>query len=1360
MLTDRLFLFSLAVLTVVVLIVLGMVLYFAAKRSQGKPAGQQKIVRMRSDSLRSSFRAAVELIEGNVAARADRYSIPWVMVLNEGDDLRQLPIEQSGVPSALSTEAASVAGEQGIGWHFFDRGVVVDLQGAYLGSPDDEEKEQGAWDEFLGLCRTYRPQRPFDSVVLTIPAALLLDDSPDSRLELTRRAKLAHRRLWLAQNRFAMRFAVYVVITGGEVIEGFTAFAQSLPETLRASMLGWSSPYDLSTTYQPAWVDESMGSMVRSVADMSAELFALETQSRDPGQQILLPARIETMRAQLQLYADELMRPSAYHEPFFLRGIYLTGESAETAQLAAAPGTELALRDADPGGALDASADLMAQLMRQPAFLRDLFEKKIFLEYGLARPSRSQTLTRPALHRALRWTGIAVMGGWAIGLLVATVQLHQHRGSLVAALTQLQQDGQQRLRARQAGTPLPAGWYRAKAMELLAMNERLRTDATRSFFMPGSWALVDDLHERVVERIEREFAEIGVTTLRRELIGRVSQLSGMPQDESTGELVIGASCRVPPSFDAVAGAARRSGLLVEEVPEFIALQRYLTSVEQADAALQAMDRLRRPGLGNADDLRLVARFALGAELPADLDRSLRYFREAAGNGSALAIATAPLQDALRCALFMGTQQLDGALFSRNALLQSELAIARLWPVVARGNDFSRGVAAYRELLSAMESQAELAASGQGGWMRQPQLALGPVYDKTVARIEQNRLLGTEAGERVRRDAQREFQQMRTAFGQRLAGAQAGLVWQDKEGRFALSPERVALRDALNTLLNRPFMAPSRQRALPTSGGGWLNWNTARLDEALGLAAVHARFVAEDLPAFPAALQQGVRETVARHLAQQLMDQVAEAAQRDFAAAGGATGLSEAQAAAFGAVTERMARLEALLRELGAGTRAQDLRALVSNDALARIQATSDALDRSELFAMRGRDFKAWQGDRGPALLAFGVGDQAALAGYLAQQFARAEVLSKQADQYLAVLDGADAQSMPAQRWRAIGRDVERYKLKNPNSSLLLLEQFLATTGFEADRQTCLDKLAGKGGPVRADDDFAQRHAQIHAAMLARCLELQFASQQMLWAKFQDGFNRVAAGRHPFGPATQRDFQIADYQDLGELLAGFDAVAPVLLGGGAALQGNTGFALPGQAARRFVQDFGPVRTLLAPLYVTQEDAQRGYDVTVEFRSNTTAEIEGNQIIDWTLEMGDQVLRLHDAPRTLRWDYGKPIALNLRMAKDSPLVPRPDDKQSALLVEGRNVSFRFSNPWSLFTLAQSQRMAEDGQRPDSRSQLLRFEFPLAAVVPADAALVPAGGRARVFLRLSLTPAGKKTSLQWPASFPMRAPDWTQP
>ncbi|RYZ10776.1 MAG: type VI secretion protein IcmF, partial [Comamonadaceae bacterium] len=468
--------------------------------------------------------------------------------------------------------------------------------------------------------------------------------------------------------------------------------------------------------------------------------------------------------------------------------------------------------------------------------------------------------------------------------------------------------------------------------------------------------------------------------------------------------------------------------------------------------------------------------------------------------------------------------------------------------------------------------------------------------------------------------------------------------------------------------------------------------------------------------------------------------------------------TDAQAAAFEAARQRLSKVQALLTELSATAQAADLRGLSSRDALERLQVVDEAFVQSELYAMRGRDFQGWRGERGPVLVAFGVSDAASLNAYLGQQFARIEALGKLAETYIAALDSAGAGSVLAQRWQAINRDLERYRLKNPNSSLLLLEQFLAQAGTEIDRGTCSAKLAGKAPASRVGDYFAERHAQLYGALLARCFELHFRDHQEQWEQFAGRFNRSLAGRHPFASIASREFQIADFDEVGEVLKAFDPVQRLLKEN--RVESNTGFAMPGQAARRFVAQFERVRDFLAPLYPTEEGAQRGYDLSVEFRSNQSAEIEGNKIIDWRLEVGDQSIQQRDPPRTLRWEYGMPVSLVLRLAKDSPLAARGDGLQPALTTDGQTVNYRFTDPWALFTLAQRQKEAETVQRADGRSQLLKFEFPLAPVVAGDAAKLPAGAAARVFVRLALTPAGKKTPVLWPASLPVRAPEWNQP
>jgi type VI secretion system protein ImpL len=1399
MLTSNLFLLSIAVLTTVVCAVLGAVIYFALHGSHAKPQAERKIVRLRSDSLRSAFREAVELIEGNIASRAERYNIPWIMILNEGDDPRPLPIAQAGVASVLGADAASPAATQGISWHFFDRGIVVDIKAMYLGSPDDEGDEK-PWDEFLSLCRNYRQQRPFDSVVITVPAATLLADDTDARLELVRHAKLAHRRLWLAQNRFAMRFAVYVVVTGCETLPGFATFARALPEPLRASMLGWSSPYDLSTTYQPGWVDTAMNGIMRSVSDASAELFALDPAHLDARQFLQLPSRIDAMRAQLQLYVDELLRASAYHEPFFFRGIYLTGDASEFAQWSVMQDGESALshealaapegeaRDAVvpyEAGALTAEVNDSAyradraeagmgdgrrepggqinDLMLQPAFLRDLFEKKIFLEYGLTRPSRSQHLARPVLNRALRWGGIALLGGWGLGLVVATVQLSHRNAGLVAALGSLRRDSAERIAAAQQGQDLPADWYRRKALALIALNQNLKTGSGWTVFMPGSWGIVDDLNARVRERFEREFGEIAVAALEREMYARASQLTGVGRDPSTGQLIIGDDCAAPAGARGVAGAP--ASLAVEDQPPMRAMQLYVNNVDQFDAALQALQRLQHPVPDNADALRLVVRYALGTELQGSVEGSLPYFyqggRAGYANGAA-GINLPAVQQALRCTLDKGAQQLDSGLFTNNPLLVAERGItdnlSSLTVADAGTGGFTKMTAGYRAVVAGIDAQRDLLGAGKGGWLHQTQFTPGPAYDRMLSHIAQNRLLGADLAAQIRQRDDTAFQAFRSDLALRFGGADSGIVWVDKDARYSISPDRAALRDGLSNLLNQPFMVTPRDRELPAlTAGSTIVWDRAQLDQALALGDVRKRFMTDGLTNLPAATRPGIEAALDQQFARLILDQTAAAATVAPAQGG-------PDSAAFDAARARLARIEALLTELGANAQLEDLDTLASNDAMAHLRRVDDALTQSELYATRedgGAD--SAHGTRLPILAAFGVADAAGLAPYLDQQSSRALALGKEASVYLAALNTSDAASPLAQRWQAIDRDLERYRLKNPNSSLLRLEQFAMSVAADPGPTGCMAKFTGRPSINGGDDYFATLHARLYDRLLARCSQGYVFDMRQQWSSFASAFNQGVAGRLPFDngvmvpvAARSNNAGSADFGELGQVLKRYEPVSQTFHA--SRTGASTSAALTSYKVSQFIENFDQVKTLLAPLYPSDDGAPTGYDVNVEFRVNRGSEVAANQLIDWTLTVGSQSVSMTDAPHTVHWDYGTPVSLVLRFAKDSPLTAVADAQQHAYSTDGRTLTWQFPDPWALISFINRQRVADDSGRGDRASQLLRFDFPLGTENPADLSLLPKQAHGRVYVRVTLMPAGRKTPLAWPFSFPVHAPEWS--
>jgi type VI secretion system protein ImpL len=291
---------------------------------------------------------------------------------------------------------------------------------------------------------------------------------------------------------------------------------------------------------------------------------------------------------------------------------------------------------------------------------------------------------------------------------------------------------------------------------------------------------------------------------------------------------------------------------------------------------------------------------------------------------------------------------------------------------------------------------------------------------------------------------------------------------------------------------------------------------------------------------------------------------------------------------------------------------------------------------------------------------------------------------------------------------------------------------------------------------KSTDYFAERHASLFAALQKRCAELRSSEYQDGWAAFSASFNRVLAGRYPFALQGNRELADAELDDLGLVLREFERMPRS--GRDTAAAQKRGAASQ-YVVQRFSDQFDKIRAFVAPLFPADDGAVAGYDLLTELRANPGAEVDGNKVIDWTLEVGSQTLKLRDAPRPLRWEPQTPIVLSLRLAKDSPVYATADPQQPHMSTDGKTISWKFADAWALLRLIQRQRDFDGPARNDGRAQLLRFEFPL--IGSGDAAKAAAQeSRARVYLRLTVTPVGKRNPLPWPVAFPVRAPELTNP
>ena len=1351
---------SLALLIFLVIIFLMRVAVKHGKQSVNGASSASAAPTIQISSLKQSFRRAVELIESNLAERSERYNLSWTLVIN-GVGPEDLPLSSSGLQSALSSDSAITASVDGVGWGFYDKGVAVQLQSSQLGDPDSKVA-QGVWDEFLSLCRSYRPDRPFDAIVFTLPAASLMDASPENMASLLAMAKGLSRRLWLAQHRFALQFPVYIVVSECEKIPGFARFSSALPSPMRRSILGWSSPFELSAPFQERWIDQGMDEISMTLSEACMELSALELPERDCSEYFLLPSEVNKLRSGIRGFMDELMRPSAYHDPFLFRGFYLTGDSSESAVLLGAHNPPYAL----------AEQDNLYQVKNafQPAFLRDLFEKKIFPEIGLVRSARTQKLRRPAVHTAVRWGTGGFVAVWLVALGLSSLKINYVAGELVGVIEQFNQETKDALR-RSRDETFDIEKSKDRALRALRLLDSLNAGALWSLPMPGSWSYVDDLNSKVQMRIADGFAKTAFDPVRISLNSAVAEMTGAPIDSSNGALLTTSNCSLPKSWTERASSTGQRDFEVDDQAEFMLLEQYVRRAEDLQRAVMALTRLTdKTQAANGEDLRLLVKILMGVELNGNTGQIADIFRKSAPSGGMVDLTS--LRQAASCTFGLMFDELTSAvLIKKNHLLHVESRYSELIAQVSTETtssfDGTLGIQAWDELSLQLRDQAAFLQAGKGVWIQRRSPQFGVNFDKLIKVAKGNALLGpdvTDAALKRLNDSFAKFLTEWDSVSNENASSLVGkLEWNEKDDRWTFNADRQALSDALSKMLALPYVKNNSPKKLTESNSPSVSWDRQRLDQALSYGDIKRNLENELLLKFPVQLKAQATRFLHGALASKVLEATSQAML--------STSRPVQQIALQESDQPRLARLVALLNELGSADAAAALKGIISRDIMTRLKVLDDGFYQANLFLPRDPEFKAWYGVGSPLVQVYEASDAAGLASYVAQQVAYIENATKEAEPLLQILSSLQPNHPLVQKWMGLSGDVARNKLKSPTSSLGGLVQFLLNTGNDLEYANCIERMSKVSTARRNFDMFADRLQSLQSGLLNRCVALKDQERKQNWAQFSTGFNRDLSGRPPFktppsmgggpssGAMSRLESPPADLDDVAATLTHFDRAQKAL---NDAAPSSVGAKLPmayPPHIKKFEEQFIRVRQLLAPLFPVEPGSPAGYDLSVDFRVNINDEKEGGRIIDWSISTGNQTLRLKDSGKSLFWEPGMPMVVSLRIAKDSPLKPKADAKQTSMSIEDKSVTYRFTDPWALFSMLASHREVERNARADGRAQLLRFEFPL-SVQTDEGKNMGNETQARVFIRLGISPVGKKTLLAWPASFPTKAPEWTTP
>jgi type VI secretion system protein ImpL len=1291
-----------------------------------EPAGAAGAV----ESPGASFARAMRFLRSSVAGRDYRYQIPWYLVIGDPESGKSTLMTAAGVN--LAPEESRRGVRKSLSWRFLDRGILIGVSGRYF--KGGSWREEYDWSRLLRRLQNHRPRRPLDGLVLAVAATDLIGPSALDETQLSARAARFSEMLAQAQRTLGFTFPVYVVVTKCDQIEGYQTFCRELPARSSDDIFGWSSPYHLEASFTADWVDEAFDGMAEDLQRLQSEIFVERSDLKAPDEVFLFPEEFARLRTPLRIYLERLCRETAYREGFRFRGVYFSGDIAEVAppERQAPPREE----DADEEEWLPRIAPARApQNTAAPrmavAYVRNLFEQKIFPESGLARPLSRVFLAKSRTVMAIQAVAAMLALILGLGMWLSYRRLAGDRDKLLPVLRMMTKapDGRSLLLAL-----APASSVSLRSVFLPAsFFSTADEDVTRVMTYACNRWILSSFHDGLMQRKQVLLYPKPVKPAPAP-VKRAAKESDQEEEQDTA----------PPVLN------------IEATAEYQELERFVNDLKSFRENVGIYENLRQRGqMEDLDRMRkLLGYLGLSDVQPAGhLAQAFQW-----SSGPPVEIS---LED--RNAASETMRRLLGKLFQtwfdNNPLLSD---VDQLRQGIADLEQGRTGTYAdLKNLLDELNQVDNDFSSPTFHWASSPSLDLtGP-----LARVIENPI---DAGNRAVADYARQIgdgylTKLRKDLFQERTTMTDELLARDP---IALSPGSRQLLLALQNAMSLRFMTNGvrEPRIIRTTlnENTRLMWRLEPLQEALRLDDIYTQFVNDGLRGAPRQLSLVLRRVAADQLQRNEQDLISQA--QEFparsAARNGANAEDEtlAEVNSFRDASEPLLQLANRLQALGA----TDIRKSVMSVMVLQSYNLLSALDRR----LRNDDPYAakpgnWRGKGSLAQAAYEVRNAAALGDYLTAQRNRIKFLEQQAEPLVPFLNTwlpvrDNAQSRLIAKWQQIIGDFQQYDAKRPGASLTALEDFILT-GMDkiVPESACGGGENAAGGIDQTPDYFVGIRNGLLSDVTERCREVSAESVCQSYAGIAALFNKTLAGHFPFAALTpgkaQTEATPEAVLEFYQLLERNGKTAR------STLSEDSRFGEAARQALHFLDQMDQLRPLVVP---ASPDAAKEPPFTLDFiprfRVNQSNESGGNQIIDWTMQVGGQIFRQREPEHPGRWRAGNPVRLSMRWANDSTFVPASDG-QPNLRIRDRNAYFEWTTRWALIAFLRQMETppSEIEKSGDIQPYTLKFHVKTARDVKWEAGdSVPASGSATVFMHLSVFSPGAKNAILVPA-FPTSAP-----
>lgn len=1264
--------------------------------------------------IMNSFFQVMRVLKQSTFERNWRYRLPLYLMVGP---------EKSGKTTLLNgLSLMHIPGEKMIHentWHLFDSGVLFEVPSNIF-----FEKDGSFWSFLLKVFKYFRPRRPIDGLIMTIPAEWL---DNNHQIEVSHYAREAVFKISTLQNIINFRIPIYLIVTKSDTISGFSDFCSEFSPSEKGQIVGWSSTEKLDSGIQSNWMENALNEV--SAGLRKASLVFAKTCKISPTLKnaIFIKTGVDAIIKDLHDFVSILMKQRDETLYLCLRGIYFVAQNKTDPDNSA----HMQMNALDPSSIENRlSTSTISHTHYGMCFADDLFQEKIFKEMNIAHPINMSTLQVSRETWIKRGIAIAFSITWTISWHFANERISREvksaenilrtATSLMRKINVIEDD----IRDKTDQEIL-----KQETRKLLQLISNINKDNMFSFFVPASWfSTVKTKISSVVGLLFDSSATKTVfldLNINAKMVGKItpgkkkkSVKSKNPFDVSSSDSFINFS-------------------------EFV---EKIVSLERMEVDYNRIRRLDDPEAINT--------------LTKEIFKETFDITEMLQNRPANSRFTAPqfnlenFQDQLqRDATRLFKKFLD-EIFNDTIDKVFEKLCEDIEQLLYASKRTKEPYTADEliKLHGKLRTLSRLVESESFAWLREKSFNPNESFIAVMSTVETSKILGHEISKNLLDMASKRFVKLRQSLREYTTSLTGSIF---DEENLTLSDGVNKFTKELSILIGEDFVKPAFQKQFETSidADQMLMWDVKIVSEAAEIIKNFNEFVDNRMRTMREEYQNTYVEILRKIVYPRVVSILARAQNFEDFTNGSLVKQTENQVKKQVANLRNMSKYVARIASffdsyIDRGGQDSGFANLLIDQCENVLKTVDSLFSLQSPYAVGNNVFSGWDGSSGPN---FTNGNDANnLRQYLSSQYRRLSFLAKElAAPVIDILDSPGIANKVSTfdrkiKWTEILARVNEFDNNVPGNSIAALEEFMANlsnsaTSANVQNDASIAYMANETG-----DYFVSQRAQIAKSLLSRASDINLKKAYDAYQSLVDFYNQTLSDRFPFGSAHPEDCNISAVKTFVELYDSIDVnIADIFRANMSKRH------IPGNVIEFLDNLPGLVEFLRAWAKHSEDTDPQNALVSFRFetRSNIEKEIHGDVISERTLSLNGVE---QDDGNEIIAHAGDSIDVEIPFVISNQSMEIEPSTKPGVTVSGDKVIFSYAGDWSIIKLIQEHRTTPN-VHASVDGALLEFAIPVTITETSHTEEAKVFMKAKLFIRV---PGGSWKAVAIPV-FPTTAP-----